>query len=155
MLALPACALFPSPPQQATLKTTGQWEGRLSLKVLQQPPEQFSVNFKLNGLPQAGELHLYSALGNTLAVARWTPQHAQMQQGQDVQTFESMEALTKTITGAALPVPALMAWLDQDGPELAGWSFKSESTAGGRRIYAQRQFPLPALQLTLLLDPPR
>jgi outer membrane lipoprotein LolB len=152
---LPSCALFSSPPQQASLKATGHWEGRLSLKVLQQPPEQFSANFELNGLSEAGELYLYSAIGTTLAVARWNPQNAQMQQGQAVQTFESMDALTKTITGSALPVPALMAWLDQDGPELPGWTLKSESTPSGRRIYAQRQTPLPALQLTLLVDPRR
>jgi len=48
-----------------------------------------------------------------------------------------------------------MAWLDQDGPELAGWTLKSETVASGRRIYAQRQTPLPALQLTLLIDPRR
>ena len=152
---LPSCALFSSPPKQTALKATGHWEGRLSLKVLQQPPEQFSVNFELNGLPQAGELFLYSALGTTLAVARWNPQNAHMLQGQEVQTFASMEALTQTITGSALPVPALMAWLDQDGPELPGWTLRSESPASGRRIYAQRQTPLPALQLTLLVDPPR
>lgn len=152
---LPSCALFSSPTQQAGLKATGHWEGRLSLKVLQQPPEQFSANFQLNGLPEAGELYLYSAIGTTLAMARWNPLNAQMLQGQQVQTFESMEALTKTITGSALPIPALMAWLDQDGPELAGWTLKSETVASGRRIYAQRQTPLPALQLTLLIDPRR
>jgi outer membrane biogenesis lipoprotein LolB len=107
----------PTPsPQQASLKQTGHWQGRLSLRVLQPTPEQFSASFELNGSADHGELSLYSPLGTTLAVARWTPQNAQLLQGDKVQDFASMEALTQQLTGAALPLPALLAWLDVDGP---------------------------------------
>jgi outer membrane lipoprotein LolB len=140
--------------QQATLKQMGHWQGRLSLRVLQPQPEQFSANFELHGSAETGELSIISPLGTTLAVARWTPHNAQLLQGQKVQDYASMEALTQQLTGAALPLQALLAWLDTDGPPLPGWQLTSESPATGRRVFARREAPLPALQLTLLLDPP-
>ncbi|MEY3673656.1 MAG: hypothetical protein RJB47_364 [Pseudomonadota bacterium] len=140
--------------QQATLKQMGHWQGRLSLRVLQPQPEQFSANFELHGSAETGELSIISPLGTTLAVARWTPHNAQLLQGQKVQDYASMEALTQQLTGAALPLQALLAWLDTDGPPLPGWQLTSESPATGRRVFAKREAPLPALQLTLLLDPP-
>ncbi len=155
--ALSSCALFSKPTptaQQATLKQMGHWQGRLSLKVLQANPEQFSAQFELNGSADAGELSIISPLGTTLAVARWTPHNAQLLQGQKVQDFTSVEALTLQLTGAALPLPALLAWLDVDGPPVPGWQLNAESPPGGRRVYAKREAPLPVLQLTLLLDPP-
>jgi outer membrane lipoprotein LolB len=140
--------------QQATLKQMGHWQGRLSLRVLQPQPEQFSANFELHGSAETGELSIISPLGTTLAVARWTPHNAQLLQGQKVQDYASMEALTQQLTGAALPLQALLAWLDTDGPPLPGWQLTSESPSTGRRVFAKREAPLPALQLTLLLDPP-
>ena len=140
--------------QQASLKQMGHWQGRLSLRVLQPQPEQFSANFELHGSAETGELSIISPLGTTLAVARWTPHNAQLLQGQKVQDYASMEALTQQLTGAALPLQALLAWLDTDGPPLPGWQLTSESPATGRRVFARREAPLPALQLTLLLDPP-
>ena len=140
--------------QQATLKQMGHWQGRLSLRVLQPQPEQFSANFELHGSAETGELSIISPLGTTLAVARWTPHNAQLLQGQKVQDYASMEALTQQLTGAALPLQALLGWLDTDGPPLPGWQMTSESPATGRRVFAKREAPLPALQLTLLLDPP-
>jgi outer membrane lipoprotein LolB len=140
--------------QQATLKQMGHWQGRLSLRVLQPQPEQFSANFELHGSAETGELSIISPLGTTLAVARWTPHNAQLLQGQKVQDYASMEALTQQLTGAALPLQALLAWLDTDGPPLPGWQLTSESPVTGRRVFAKREAPLPALQLTLLLDPP-
>ena len=134
--------------QQATLKQMGHWQGRLSLRVLQPQPEQFSANFELHGSAETGELSIISPLGTTLAVARWTPHNAQLLQGQKVQDYASMEALTQQLTGAALPLQALLAWLDTDGPPLPGWQLTSESPATGRRVFAKREAPLPALQLT-------
>ncbi len=139
--------------QQVTLKQMGHWQGRLSLRVLQPNPEQFSANFELHGSAETGELSILSPLGTTLAVARWTPHNAQLVQGQKVQDYASIQALTQQLTGAALPLQALLAWLDNDGPPLPGWQLTSESPASGRRVFAKREAPLPALQLTLLLDP--
>jgi hypothetical protein len=51
-------------------------------------------------------------------------------------------------------LPQLLIWLDRAGPAVAGWQIKAEVLKNGRRVLAERQQPLPALQLTLLLDPP-
>jgi outer membrane lipoprotein LolB len=152
---LTSCALLnPPAPEQAALKQIGHWQGRLSLRVLKSTPEQFSANFELNGSADTGELTLYSPLGTTLAVVNWSPQNAQLMQGQKVQKFESMDALTKELTGAAIPLQAMLSWLDIDGPSLPGWQLNAETSTNGRRIVAKREEPSPALQLTLLVDPP-
>ena len=131
----------------------GHWEGRLTLRVAKNPPEQFSTAFEMTGRPEQGQLSLLSPLGTTLAMVRWNAQGASLQQGTDVQNFSSMDELTLRLTGAALPLPQLMAWLDRTGPPVNGWQINAQALPSGRRVMADRQQPLPALQLTVLLDP--
>jgi len=131
----------------------GHWEGRLNLRVAKNPPEQFSTSFEMTGRPEQGQLSLLSPLGTTMAMVRWNPQGASLQQGSDVQNFTSMDELTLRLTGAALPLPQLMAWLDRTGPPVQGWQINAQTLKSGRRVMAERQQPLPALQLTVLLDP--
>ena len=131
----------------------GHWEGRLNLRVAKNPPEQFSTSFEMTGRPEQGQLSLLSPLGTTMAKVRWNPQGASLQQGSDVQNFTSMDELTLRLTGAALPLPQLMAWLDRTGPPVQGWQINAQALKSGRRVMAERQQPLPALQLTVLLDP--
>jgi outer membrane lipoprotein LolB len=131
----------------------GHWEGRLTLRVEKNPPEQFSTAFEMTGRPEQGQLSLLSPLGTTLAMVRWNPQGASLQQGSDLQNFASMDELTLRLTGAALPLPQLMAWLDRTGPPVNGWNIQAEMLKSGRRVLAQRHQPLPTLQLTVLLDP--
>ena len=131
----------------------GHWEGRLNLRVAKNPPEQFSTSFEMTGRPEQGQLSLLSPLGTTMAMVRWNPQGASLQQGSDVQNFTSMDELTLRLTGAALPLPQLMAWLDRTGPPVQGWQINAQALKSGRRVMAERQQPLPALQLTVLLDP--
>jgi outer membrane biogenesis lipoprotein LolB len=90
-----------------------------------------------------------------VAVASWTPNSAVLTEGNKQKQFASMEDLTQQLTGAALPLPTLMAWLNRDGPSLDGWQIKAENLPRSRRIFAQRSSPLPKLHLTLLLDPSR
>lgn len=59
MLTLSGCAMFSSPPRQAELVKVGHWEGRISLKVLRDPPELFSASFEINGRPEDGELTFF------------------------------------------------------------------------------------------------
>jgi outer membrane lipoprotein LolB len=134
-------------------EATGHWEGRLTLRVAKNPPEQFSTSFEMTGRPEQGQLSLLSPLGTTLAMVRWNPQGASLQQGSDVQHFVSMDELTLRLTGAALPLPQLMAWLDRTGPPVQGWQINAQALKSGRRVLADRQQPLPSLQLTVLLDP--
>jgi outer membrane lipoprotein LolB len=131
----------------------GHWEGRLNLRIANNPPEQFSTAFEMTGRPEKGQLSLLSPLGTTLAMVRWNPQGASLQQGSDVQNFVSMDELTLRLTGAALPLPQLMAWLDRAGPPVNGWQINAQALPSGRRVMADRLQPLPALQLTVLLDP--
>ncbi|NQW66006.1 MAG: outer membrane lipoprotein LolB [Burkholderiales bacterium] len=147
------------PPRQAANNTAnsvaiGYWEGRLTLRVAKNPPEQFSTAFEMSGHAEQGQLHLLSPLGTTLAVVRWSPQGASLQQSSDIQQFASMDELTQGLTGAALPLPQLLIWLDREGPAVAGWQINADVLKKGRRVLAERQQPLPALLLTLLLDPP-
>ena len=156
LVFLSACA---HPSRQAasgnsSVALMGHWEGRLTMRVVKNPPEQFSTAFEMSGHAEQGQLHLLSPLGTTLAVVRWTPQGASLQQSNDIQQFASMDELTQSLTGAALPLPQLLIWLDRAGPSVAGWQIKAEVLKNGRRVLAERQQPLPALQLTLLLDPP-
>lgn len=155
-LLLSGCSLFSNKAKLTQLAQQGHWEGRLQLRILQDKPEQFSFNFDLQGSAENGELTIYSPLGSTVAVASWTPSGAVLTEGNKQNHFASTEDLTLQLTGAALPLPTLMAWLTRDGPALEGWQIKSETLPKrSRRIFAQRSTPLPQLQLTLLLDPPQ
>jgi outer membrane lipoprotein LolB len=155
MLTLSGCAMFSSPPRQAELVKVGHWEGRISLKVLRDPPELFSASFEINGRPEDGELTFFSPIGTTLAVARWTPFNAQLMEGAKVKRYDSVEAMMLELTGSKLPLPELLGWLDQDGAELPGWTLKSDNSSSSRRVFAKRQQPLPAVELTLVIDPKR
>lgn len=156
LVLLCACS---HPPRQSVNNSAnsialGHWEGRLTLRLDKNPPEQFSTAFEMSGHAEQGQLHLLSPLGTTLAVVRWNPQGASLQQSSDIRQFSSMDELTQGLTGAALPLPQLLIWLDRAGPAVDGWQIKAEALKKGRRVLAERQQPLPALQLTLLLDPP-
>lgn len=156
LVLLCACS---HPPRQSVNNSAnsialGHWEGRLTLRLDKNPPEQFSTAFEMSGHAEQGQIHLLSPLGTTLAVVRWNPQGASLQQSSDIRQFSSMDELTQGLTGAALPLPQLLIWLDRAGPAVDGWQIKAEALKKGRRVLAERQQPLPALQLTLLLDPP-
>ena len=152
--ALAGCGVFPIKSKHTALAQTGHWEGRLNLKILTKPPEQFSANFSLQGTPALGELTVYTPIGTTLAEASWDSKGAILSEGSNKRYFVSMDALTQHVTGASLPLQNLMSWLNTDGPALEGWEIRSENQPGGRRLFAKRVSPLPQLQLILLLDPP-
>ena len=151
---LTSCSIFSSKSKHTVLAQNGHWEGRLQLKILQKKPEQFSANFTLEGTAQQGELTIYSPIGTTVAVASWDAAGATLTEGSQKHAFESMDALTERLTGASLPLPPLMAWLNSDGPAVVGWEIRSENPQAGRRLFAKRMQPLPQLHLTLILDPP-
>lgn len=151
---LTGCGLFSFKSNHTALAQTGNWEGRLNLKILSKPPEQFSANFTLQGSSQLGELTIYTPIGTTLAEANWDTNGATLSEGSQKQYFASMDALTRHVTGASLPLPALMTWLNNDGDLISGWEIRSENLSSGRRLFARRVNPLPQLQLTLILNPP-
>lgn len=152
---LAGCGLFSFKSKHTTaLAQTGHWEGRLQLKILHKKPEQFIANFTLEGTAEVGELTIYSPIGTTVAQASWDGNGATLLEGSQKHQFASMDSLTEKLTGASLPLPALMAWLTNDGPMVPGWEIRAENPDAGRRLFARRVQPLPQLQLALILDPP-
>jgi len=128
------------------------WSGRLSLHVKSEPEQSFSAAFELKGRPERGELTLVSPLGNVLGVLRWSPGQAELDPGnRPVQHFDSVEALMVQATGAALPLPALFAWLQGDNAAVSGWQADLSRQAEGR-IVARRTQPAPEADLRVVLD---
>lgn len=127
------------------------WTGRLALNLASEPPQSFFANFELKGTASAGELTLTSPLGIVVAAMLWSPGEATLRTGQQSQPFDSMESLTRHVTGAALPVHALFDWLEGINTSGAGWQADLSRLDLGRLV-ATRMQPMPAAELKLILD---
>lgn len=126
------------------------WNGRLAIKVEDQPSQSFSSSFQLKGSAQSGELSLLSPLGNTLALLTWQPQGASLQTGNELRTFASVEALMQAATGTAIPVTALFDWLAGVATPIEGWQVDLSQQAQGRLVARRAQ---PATELRFILEP--
>lgn len=143
-----------TPSQHPVPATAPQrWSGRLALSVADEPPQQFHAAFDLSGSASAGRLELTSPLGSTLAILQWEPGLVQLQQGQNVRHFASLETVTQAVTGAAFPVQVLFSWLAGEPRNVDGWEVNLSQLDSGR-LQAQRHSPAPAAQLRLILDTP-
>lgn len=129
------------------------WTGRISLHVKSEPEQFFSAGFELQGRLDRGELRLISPLGNLLGVLRWSPGEAQLDTGNPgtVQRFDSIDRLMAQATGAAVPLPALFAWLQGEHANVNGWS-ADLSRHGEGRIVATRMQPQPLVELRVAVD---
>lgn len=131
------------------------WRGRLAVRVEsgqpQSEPQSFAAGFELTGNALAGELTLYTPLGQTAAALSWSSQTATLRSNGDVRHFESLDALIEQAVGTEIPVAALFAWLAGDNLVLAGWSADLSQHASGR-ITARRTQPAPVAELRLVLD---
>lgn len=144
---LAGCATPPaSSPEQA------YWSGRLALRVDSEPPQSFSAGFELRGDAGQGELQLLNPLGGTAAVARWSPQGAELHDGQQARQYASMDELTRELAGAELPLAALFDWLRGAATVPAGWQVDLSGQAEGR-ILARRESPPPRAELRLRIQP--
>jgi outer membrane lipoprotein LolB len=129
------------------------WTGRISLHVQSEPEQSFSAGFELKGKPERGELTLTSPLGNVLGVLRWSPGKAELDSGnQNIQRFDSVDALMARATGAAVPLNALFGWLQGDNATAKGWLADLSRHSEGR-ISAKRTQPAPQADLRIVLDP--
>ncbi|PQA82613.1 hypothetical protein C5F52_13540 [Limnohabitans sp. TS-CS-82] len=128
-----------------------EWQGRLSLRIQSDPATSMSAGFLLRGEATYGRLDLYSPLGTTLAALRWTPSTVQLQQGGQLQRFDSLDELTEQATGAALPVHALFDWLNGVPSMAPGWQADLSQLPQGLLI-AQRVSPTPTVHLRIKLD---
>lgn len=127
------------------------WNGRLSLLTFTAPPQRVTVSFLLQGSPEQGELALYSPLGNTIALARWSPGKAELQQGSAVQQFVDLDTLTTAFSGSPLPVVAMFSWLGGQNVAANGWIANLDELPAGR-LQARRDFPEPAAEMRIVLD---
>lgn len=146
-LTLAACA-----PLRRTPGHQASYSGRLSLSVRGQSPQQLSASFDIRGNARLGELLLTSPVGTTLARARWWPEGAELVSGGPPQRFDSMDRMLEQLVGAALPMDAILDWLEGRPTAVAGWQADLSQYAQGR-LSARRSQPLPAVELRLLLDP--
>ena len=95
-----------SAPPQADLLS-----GRLAIHVAGQPDKSISAGFELSGSPRAGQLLLSGPLGNTAALARWSPVEAVLTSAQGESSFADLDALAAAALGEAIPMAALFDWL--------------------------------------------
>ena len=155
-IALTGCAHAPaeSTADTAAAQTERQfWQGRLALQVESEPPRSYSASFTLTGTPDAGELQLTSPLSNTLALMRWQPGQATLEQNDErAETYASLQDMTAHATGAPLPVAALFHWLRGQPRASADWHADLSRIAEGR-LFARRLQPLPTAQLRVVFEP--
>lgn len=139
-------------PESLTPIDSGQsWSGRMTLQAVTEPPTKFSANFELHGTPDQGQLTLTTPLGTTLAVAQWQPGLAELHSANAIQRFPNLKALTENLSGIALPVDSLFAWLE-GRPALAdGWE-ADLSQLPQQRLTASRKFPPPLAEIKVLID---
>jgi outer membrane lipoprotein LolB len=108
------------PPAPASASVTGQWEGRLSLKLGafgQASSTGSQMAFELDVRNDQGTLSLSTPLGTRMAMVRWqapgAPDQttAQLETSDGIQAFDSLEGLTQQLLGEALPLQAMLHWL--------------------------------------------
>ena len=128
------------------------WHGRLALRVDSEPPQSFFAAFELRGQAHAGELHLTSPLGTTLARLQWSPGAATLHNNGQTQQFDSLDALATQATGASIPIAALFAWLAGQPVPSEGWEADLTQLDAGR-LLARRTTPAPPSELRLILEP--
>lgn len=168
-LLLAGCATPPPAQAPAGLQRAEWLSGRLALRVAaldeainNEPPQQFSASFELQGDGERGELRLMSPMGTMLAVARWGPGEVMLQTPEGQQRFDSLEALARAALGEALPLAALPDWLAgrpwpgaahsplPEGFEQAGWRIDTRALGEGR-VEARRP-AAPEVLLRVRLD---
>ncbi len=150
LFLLSGCAT-PSRPASQARAGVRQWNGRMALQVDDPDVAPVSAGFELSGEARQGELVLLNPLGNVLATLEWAPSGAVLQKGGERRTSPSLDALVEDLTGSALPVAALFAWLQGDAVEVPGWTVDLGRLDDGR-LTAQRQSPLPQATLRIVLD---
>ncbi|MFM6991268.1 MAG: outer membrane lipoprotein LolB [Rhodoferax sp.] len=155
VLALVACATPPAPPTAAPRNADLlSWSGRLALNIASTPPQSISAGFELKVQPPTkGELHFLSPLGTTLATLQWTPGQALLQQGDKRWEDSSPDALLTRLTGAALPMAALIDWLQARPTEVKGWQADMSQMSSGKLRVQSTDDGMPRVTLRLIVEP--
>lgn len=134
-----SAALTDSPPTVVTdtgsSSATGQWGGRLSLKLAPwqgQSASGITLAFDLRSQAEGGTLDLSTALGTQVARLTWLQQGEQLvselETSEGRRQFGSLEELSQSVLGEALPLQALPHWLrGQPAPQ---WPHSAGPQAG-------------------------
>ena len=150
-LWLSGCAL-PQRSLNAGSPSAQVWHGRLALRFDDPALKAFSAGFELTGDERAGELLLFSPFGTTVASLRWSALGTFLLSEGSTRAFDSLEALAKEATGAALPMASLFQWLQGQASEVDGWQADLSQLKLGK-LQARRSQPLPSAELRVLLEP--
>jgi outer membrane lipoprotein LolB len=153
LILIAGCASQPGAGGQFDTQTRAAWSGRLALRIDSAPPQSFSALFDLRGTPQAGELTLTTPIGSTIAVLQWSPGEALLRNGSQTKRYASVDTLVETVTGAAIPIGALFAWLAGRNEPVPGWQADLAQVANGR-LQATRQSPQPTADLRIAFEQP-
>ncbi|MDO7649248.1 MAG: hypothetical protein MUQ58_01190 [Burkholderiaceae bacterium] len=145
---LVGCASAPKPQHPED----GAWHGKLSVVLETTPRQRQRVDFDLYGSANRGELHLLSPLGTTVAQATWAPGKATIRKGNEVAAFDSLDALSREMLEAPLPVAALFGWLKGMDAPAPGWRVDLCQVGKGR-VQAVREWPQPTAKLNLVFEP--
>lgn len=149
ILLIAGCATNPTVGASFTAKE--QWQGRLAVRIDGTPSQSLSSAFELHGSLDAGTLTLNSPLGTVLARANWGENGVQWLSGGETLVFADLDELALRLTGTALPFAALWDWLRGVPTQAGGWQVDLQDYAQGH-ISAQRQQPLPAASLRIVLE---
>lgn len=121
------------------------------MRIDSTPVQSLSSAFELQGSLDSGALALASPLGTVLARASWGTHGVKWQSGGETLLFADLDELALRLTGTALPFAALWDWLHGVPTQVGGWQVDLQDYAKGR-IIAQRQQPLPAASLRIVLE---
>jgi outer membrane lipoprotein LolB len=117
---LSACSDLPPASAPRSLETDNlagprlDLQGQMSIKLQpfgDQPAKGISLGFFFSGNPSSGQLDLMTPLGSQIAQIRWAPEHVWVVDTKGRQDFDSMDALSRARLGEALPLQAMISWL--------------------------------------------
>lgn len=98
----------------APAPTRQELQGQLSIKLQamgKTPAKGLSLGFFFSGNPEAGQLDLITLMGSQLAQVNWTPDEVWLSDDKGKHRYESMAHLSTAVLGEALPLQALMHWM--------------------------------------------
>jgi outer membrane biogenesis lipoprotein LolB len=126
-------------------------QGQLSLKlgaVGDQPAQGLSLGFFFAGNAQVGQLDLMTLMGSQMAQVNWQADEAWLLNDKGRQRFNSIEALSETALGEALPLRALIAWMQgQPDPEQPSQPNPPAGSTSGASGFTQAGWAIDTSQL--------
>jgi len=155
---LAGCATAPSGPVD--------YSGRLAVTVAAEgdrPAQSHSAAFELGGDAHQGHLRLLSPLGTVVADASWEADRVRLETGDGPRDYPSLEALAEDTLGQAIPLGALLAWLqgrpwngasheaDAQGFRQLGWVVDTHALKLDGTLLARRE-ARPVVTLRARLD---